>query len=188
MEKFMLNNKWLLVIVCVFTLASCASTSPTKVEFDRNTKVETIHYKTFAWLSETKIMAAPAGINPISKVKIDDAIEIAFKKQGYQLVSDPEKADFTISYTLGNRDKIKVNSYPMTYRTGYGRWGSGMAMGTQTSIRQYTEGSLAIDVFDVKSHQPAWRGYAIKRITSSDKENRDQLIKDIVNRVVAQFK
>lgn len=183
----MLKNKILSIITCVFVITSCASTSPAKVDFDRNTKVETIYYKTFAWLNDTKILSASLGINPISKVKVDDAIEVAFKNQGYQLISDPEKADFTISYSVGNRDKIKVNSYPVSYQRGYSRWG-GRTMGTQTSVRQYSEGRLAIDVFDVKTHQPAWHGYATKRITSSDKENRDEMIKDTVNRIVAQFK
>jgi hypothetical protein len=183
----MLKFQILSIITCLFILTSCASSSPAKVEFDRNSKVETIHYKTFAWLSKTKILSAPVGINLITKVKIDDAIEIAFKNQGYQLISDSEKADFSISYSVGNRDKIKVNSYPVSYQRGYNRWG-GRTMGTQTSVRQYSEGRLAIDIFDVKTHQPAWHGYATKRITSSDKENRDQIIKDTVNRIVAQFK
>ena len=187
MENNMLKIKFLSIVACVFILTSCASTNIAKVDFDRNSKVETLHYKTFAWLNETKIMSAPASINPITKVKIDDAIEVAFNNQGYQLISDPEKADFAISYTVGNRDKIKVNSYPVSYHRGYNRWGGSM-MGTQTSVRQYNEGSLAIDVFDVKTHQPAWRGYAIKRITSRDKENRDQIITGTVTRIVAQFK
>lgn len=182
----MLRNKLFTILVCIFVITSCASSNPAKVEFDRNSKVETIHYKTFSWLSERKIMVAADTINPITKVKIDDAIEAAFKEQGYKLILDAEKADFTISYTVGNRNKIKVNSYPVAYQGGYRRWGR-MPVGTQTSVRQYNEGRLAIDVFDVKTHQPAWRGFATKRITSSDKENRDQIITDIVNQIVGQF-
>jgi len=184
----MIKNRVLSLVVCVIVLASCASSSPIKIEFDRNSKVETIHYKTFAWLTETKILSAPSELNPVSKVRVDDAIELAFTNKGYQLISDPEKADFTISYTVGSRDKIKVNSYPVSYRTGYGRWGRSMSMASQTSVRQYKEGRLAIDVFDVKTHQPAWHGYAVKRISSADKENKEQVIKEIVHSVVAQFK
>lgn len=180
-----------LIFVALFSLVGCESTSPAKVSFDQNTSIETIHYKTFAWLSEQKIMSLTGGLNPINKVRIETAIEAAFKAKGYQLITDAEAADFAISYTVGSRDKIKVDSFPTTYRTGFG-WGrgyyGGVAMGTETRVRQYEEGKLAIDIFDVKSHQPAWHGWAVKRISSSDKENPEAVINTIVNQVVAQFK
>jgi hypothetical protein len=188
----MLKKQFTFLLTSLLFIVGCASTSPAKVDFDKNSKVETINYKTFAWLNETKIMAAPQGINPIVKVRIDEAIENAFKVQGYQLIDDAENADFAISYTVGNRDRIKVNSYPVSYRRGYGGWGRGYYGGvgttTQTSVRQYTEGKLAIDVYDVKTHQPAWHGFAVKRITDTDRENAEQTIYTIVNQVVAQFR
>jgi hypothetical protein len=64
----------------------------------------------------------------------------------------------------------------------------GTQMGTETRVNQYTEGKLAIDVYDVKSHQPAWHGWAVKRITSDDREAPSSAIKDIVNKVINQFK
>jgi len=191
------NIKKILVTVLVIVVASCASTYEAKVGFDKNTKVDTANYKTFAWLTSGKIMAAAEDYNPVMKLRVDEEIEQSFIAKGYQLVANAEQADFTISYTVGNRDKIKVSSYPTTYNTGFG-WGRGyygghhggmygMSMGTETRVRQYTEGKLAIDVYDVKSHQPAWHGWATKRITSGDKETPSLVIKDVVNELVAQF-
>ena len=128
---------------------------------------------------------------------VDEEIEQAFIAKGYQLVTESENADFAISYTVGNRDKIKINSYPSTFHSRFG-WGRGYYGGlyggmygihtsTETRVRQYTEGKLAIDVYDVKSHQPAWHGWATKRITSKDKEVPFSAIKSVVNEVVAQF-
>ena len=135
-------------------------------------------------------MVMSKDLNPVMKLRVDKDIEEAFIAKGYKLVSDPEKADFAISYTVGNRDKIKVDSYPATYLAGFG-WGrgyyGGMSMGTETRVRQYTEGRLAIDVYDVKSKQPAWHGYAIKRISKDDKENPEGAIELIVTQVVANF-
>ena len=63
-----------------------------------------------------------------------------------------------------------------------------MSMGTETSVRQYTEGKLAIDVYDVKNHQPAWHGWATKRLSSEDKETPSATLNEIVIKVVNQFK
>jgi len=191
------NIKKILVTALVIVVASCSSTYDAKVDFDKNTNVDTINYKTFAWLTSGKIMAPAEDINPVMKLRVDEEIEQAFIAKGYQLVTNAEEADFAISYTVGNRDKIKVSSYPSSYNSSFG-WGRGYYggyyggmygsnMGTETRVRQYTEGKLAIDVYDVKSHQPAWHGWATKRLTSDDKEAPSSMIKDVVNEVVTQF-
>jgi len=180
--------------VLLIAVASCATTYEAKINFDKNSKVDTLNYKTFAWLTSAKIMAAKEDINPVMKLRVDEKVEQAFIAKGYQLIDDAEKADFAISYTVGNRDKIKTNSYPTTYRSGFG-WGRGYYGGrvfgahisTESRVRHYTEGKLAIDVYDVKSHQPAWHGWAVKRITGDDKEVPSATITDIVDKVVAQF-
>lgn len=189
--------KKIFATVLLIAVASCSTTYEAKVYFDKNSKVDTSNYKTFAWLTSGKIMAPPEDVNPVMKLRVDEAIELAFIAKGYQLIDDAEKADFSISYTVGNREKIKVSSYPTTYNTGFG-WGRGYYggyyggmygthMNTDTRVRQYTEGKLAVDIYDVKSHQPAWHGWAVKRITSNDKEVPSSTIKDIVDKVVIQF-
>lgn len=193
----MTHFKKIFIAAFVVVVASCSSTYEADVDFDRNTNVDTANYKTFAWLTSGKIMAPPEDINPVMKVRVDEEIELAFAAKGYTLISDPEKADFAISYTVGNRDKIKVSSYPSSYNSSFG-WGRGYYgghyggmyganMGTETRVRQYTEGKLAVDVYDVKTHQPAWHGWAVKRITSSDKEAPSATIRDIVHQVIAKF-
>ena len=191
--EIMTHMKKVFITVLLVFVASCASTYKTKVNFDKNTKVDTSNYKTFAWLTPGKIMVPAEDINPVMKVRVDEEIEQKFIAKGYQLVADADKADFTISYTVGNRDKIKVNNLPTAYPGGFG-WGGGFYGGmfgariaTETRLRQYTEGKLAIDVYDVKTHQPAWHGWATKRIRSNDKQTPSTMIKDVVSEVVAQF-
>ena len=198
----MSNLKKILITALVIVVASCTSTYEAKVDFDRNTKVDTVNYKTFAWLTAGRIMAPAQDINPVMKLRVDEEIEKAFEAKGYTLISNAEDADFAISYTVGNRDKIKVSNYPSTYNAGFG-WGRGYYgghhggmyggmyggnIGTETRVIQYTEGKLAIDIYDVKTHQPVWHGWATKRITSDDKEAPSAMIKDVVKQVVAQFK
>ncbi len=63
-----------------------------------------------------------------------------------------------------------------------------MSIGSETSVRQYTEGKLAIDIYDVKSHQPVWHGWATKRLTSEDKEAPSAAWNNIVIKVINQFR
>ncbi|AWB58059.1 MULTISPECIES: DUF4136 domain-containing protein [unclassified Colwellia] len=185
----MLKNK-LIMMLALVAIAGCTSTQQARVDFDRNSEITTSHYKTFAWLNETKVLAESIDANPVMKVRIDNAIEQAFIAKGYALVSDAEAADFTISYTMGSRDKVKVDTLPLMYRTNF-LWGhryyGGIGLSSDTRVRNYTEGKLAIDVYDVKSHQPVWHGWAIKRIKTSEQDNPSKAIKMVVEQVVAQF-
>lgn len=197
MLKVKSKMKMFIIAAVAVVAVGCASQHAAKVDFDKNTEVDTSQYKTFAWLKETKILAITEDINPVMKLRVDDAVEDAFIAKGYKLIAAAEDADFAIAYTVGSRDKIKVNTYPTTYNTGFmwgrgyygsrGYYGMGMNTATETRVHNYTEGKLAIDVYDVKTHQPAWHGWAVKRITSDDREEPEQMIKTLVNQVVQSF-
>jgi hypothetical protein len=167
------------MLALVGAMAGCVSNQQARVDFDRNSEINTTNYKTFAWLNESKILAESVD---------DNAIEQAFIAKGYQLVNNAEQADFTISYTMGSRDKVKVDSLPVMYRTSL-MWGNRFygGMGIDTRVRNITEGKLAIDVYDVKSHQPVWHGWAVKRIKSSEQDNPSKAIKMVIEELVAQF-
>ncbi|QOL24660.1 DUF4136 domain-containing protein [Thalassotalea sp. LPB0316] len=183
------------VIALSLVLAACSSTNSAKVNADKNDQIDTSGYKTFAWISDAKTLSLPIDLNPVMQVRVEKAIEQAFINKGYELIDDREAADFTIAYTVGSRDKIKVDSYPASYHGQFG-WGRGyyprhsyygVGMGTETQVRSYTEGKLAIDVFDVKSKQPAWHGWAVKRLKSGTQEAPTEVITQIVDQVISQF-
>ena len=88
------------------------------------------------------------------------AIAGSLKAKGFAQVDDPENADFAVGFTIGTEDKVRVTSYPSTYGGYYGRrgyyYGGG---GSDVRVSNYTEGTLAIDIFDVSTRQPAWHGW-----------------------------
>jgi hypothetical protein len=180
------------VVIFFSMLVSCSSTN-TKVHFDVNPDIDITSAKTFAWLKESKAIHLPVGFNPILKARIEKAIENEMSLKGYKIVSDASLADITLTYSVGSREKIKVDSYPSHYQGGFG-WGHryyggyhGGYMTTETHVRKYTQGELAIDVYDVKSKQPAWHGWATRKITNDDKENMETLIQTIVSQTLASL-
>jgi len=188
----MIKMKAILLSSLMVLLTACA-TPGLKVNFDKNPNFNIGSAKTFAWLKESKALHITAGFNPITKARIDKTIEETFINKGYKLVSDVTTADLAISYTVGSRNQIQVDSYPATFQGGfgwgrgyYGRYGS-VGMSTETHVRNYTQGELAIDIYDVKSKQPAWHGWATKKITQDDKEDIVTLINLVVTSTLANF-
>jgi hypothetical protein len=180
--------KIILVLISISALTSCSNTQ-TKINFDVNPNVNINEAKTFAWLKESKAIHLSVGFNPIIQIRIEEAIESEMLLKGYKIISDPNLADIALTYSVGSREKINVESFPSHYQGGFG-WGRryyGGYMATETHVRKYTQGELAIDVYEVQSKQPAWHGWATRKITNNDKENMENLIQTIVSQTLASL-
>lgn len=174
-------------------VAGCSSNPPV-IDYDRS--VDFSGYKTFAFISDHPLMRAegsPPG-SPLLEGKLMRITEDVLNAKGFTIVADAETADFAIGFTVGARDKIRVNSYPEPYRPYYGGWGwgggyygAGYGGGANVDVQQYVEGTLAFDIYDVSEHKPAWHGVATKRITDSMRRNPDESLTEIVSEILAGF-
>jgi hypothetical protein len=68
----------------------------------------------------------------------------------------------------------------------YGWWGRPY-WGRDVDVRQYREGTLSIDVFDVRTHRPVWHGWAKKELSQSDIDRSDVAIRSAVESVLQMF-
>ena len=61
-----------------------------------------------------------------------------------------------------------------------------MAVSTPT-VTQSTEGTVAIDIIDVKRNQLVWEGAAIGRVTEDTRENLQYVVPAVVNEIFAKY-
>jgi len=167
-------------------LTACATTLPVRTDYDR--QADFSRYHTFAWVSDNPLLV-PVGaspeISPMTRQHILNAIETALKSKGYTMAADRKDADFTVAFTVGTRDRIDIDSYPVAYRGGW-YWRHSFWY-YEVRTWTYQEGTLAIDIFDQASHQPIWHGHTSKRITESDRANPVPIINEAVNAILAKF-
>jgi hypothetical protein len=64
---------------------------------------------------------------------------------------------------------------------------AGALGGKDIDVRQYREGTLAIDVFDVHDRRPVWHGWAQKELTRKEVEQSAAPVHDAVQSVLAKF-
>ncbi|WP_439105601.1 DUF4136 domain-containing protein [Congregibacter sp.] len=189
-----MKNVFRALILSVTAAVVGCSSNPPVIDYDSS--VDFSGYRTFAFISDHPLMRAegsPPG-SPLFEGRLMRITEDTMNAKGFTLTADAEAADFAIGFTSGARDKIKVNSYPEPYRPYYGGWGwgapyygGGYGGGSNVDVQQYTEGTLAIDIYDVAEHKPAWHGVATKRITDSMLRNPDETITEIVNEILEGF-
>jgi hypothetical protein len=169
-------------LVAAFALAGCSTVSVNS-DYDRGTDFS--QYRTFSFISDSPLlMSETLPVSPLFEGRAIRAIQTALVAKGYRYVDDRAQADFVVSFTLGARDQIRVTSYPSTYR---GNWRWGGVYHQDVDVRNYTEGTLAIDLFDVEDKSPFWHGWAVKSITRSDYSNPTPVINKVVESILADF-
>ena len=148
------------------------------------------NYQTFAWISsEPYVPAEGSGaINPLARAMIDTAISDELQQHGFVFTKDRDAADFLVAYTVGSRDKVRIDSYPVEYR---GHWGWHTPQShyyfRKIEARNYTEGTLGVDLFDNETGKPVWHGWAQKTVTQQDRVDPAPTIKAGVAKLFARF-
>lgn len=181
-----------LLAFAAVVLGACATGFRANHDFDEQN--DFTDYRSWAWMSEHPMTVGglESMPNPLLEPRIMAAIEDNLTVKGFTRVTDPAAADFVVAFTVGSRDKIRVDSYP-TFYGGYGyprRWGGiyyGAGYASETRVRQYTDGRIAVDIFDVSDRVPVWHGVAEKSITSSDRKNIEATIDAAVTAVLERF-
>ena len=156
----------------VLALQAGCATIQTGSHFDETANFRS--YETFSWVSETPYVsdAESIRISPLTQQDIQAAIRRELEAAGYVYKDEPGSGDLSVAYTVGTRDKIRIDSYPVEYR---GTWGwhihGSHYIVRETSEHSYTSGTLGVDIFDGRTGKPIWHGWAEKTISESDRRN-----------------
>ena len=155
MGIFVLDRmKSLMVIVMALGLVACAS-EPPKPVLDYDPNYDFYQIKTYAFDPGRSI-----GADSLVGNRVELAVENEMASKGIQLVS-PEKADVLVRFMLMTQDKQDIRTYDRHYGGGAYRcyrcgYGSGYRTSTEVQVKNYTEGTLVIDLADQKMKRVVW--------------------------------
>lgn len=147
-------------------------------------------YRSFSWINEKPYIPTNTSI-PVSALAlsmIESGIRRQLEQKGYAFTEDRDTADVLVAYTVGTRDKMRMDSYPVGYR---GHWGWHDPYDhyyfRRASAENYTQGTLGVDIFDNESGKPVWHGWAEKTVTKSDRSNPGPTIEEGVAKLFESF-
>ncbi len=192
-----------LSLLLVLSISACAAQLKSSVDVAENAAFGDL--KTFAWITDqpmfTSNAASPEVVNPLNEQRIRTAVEQTLQSKGYRQVGI-DQADFVVAFTLGARERVRVQQYYNDfgyryygYHRGFsrfsrfgrfGRFGSGYGgFSPSVSVRTFTEGTLVVDIFEKTEKEAIWHGSATRRL-SRDNGTR-QLIDEAVTALLAEF-
>lgn len=177
-----------LFLASALLLAACAPS--VKVRSDVAPDVDMSQYQTYNFFSQMGVEGE--NYSNLLGQHFRDAISQEMDTRGYALSDTPQ---LQVNVSVGSQEKVKVNTYndPYLYGGYYGYRGYGYYRspwhygGTQTSVHQYTEANVYIDLVDATTHKLVWQGVATFTVTDKMQEQIRQTVMDTVDSVFTQF-
>jgi len=170
-----------ITVALAATFTGCASVA---AHHDFNPQVDFDDYKSFSWVSAHPLVDPSPNASAQLESRIEQTARDLLTAKGYRYVENADQADFVVGFGLGASDKLRMDTYPAAYR-GPWHWRSGASH--DVTVRQRTDARLVVDIFDVRSHQPAWHGWATKTITVSDRKDPQPAIRNALTAILANF-
>lgn len=169
-------NRFLAILAFVM-LIGCAS-GP-KVRSQTDTTTDLGRFSTYGFGNEA---GGSQGYASFVEQHVRAAVAREMERRGYRPDASP---DLLVYYALVTKEKLQVSQMPATY----GGWRRGYAVASvyQTDVRQYTEGTLAIDVVDRAKSSLAWQGTAIGQIKEKSLENPQPAIDAVVAQIFSNY-
>ncbi|WP_395624141.1 DUF4136 domain-containing protein, partial [Sphingomonas daechungensis] len=102
-----------LPLAAALLVSACANGPTVRTDFDPSANFQT--YRTYSWIDS----GVPQGMNPLMFARVKASIDQTLAARGYTLA---DKGDFSVAFTIGERDRTEVYDFGPFY-SGWGGWG-----------------------------------------------------------------
>lgn len=193
--NFHMSRSLLTAIVIVSLAVFLAGCAPSvKVRSDADPGIDMRQFQTYDFFSQMGIEGD--NYSNLLGQHFRDAISSQMNSRGFTQSGSPQ---LQINVSIGAEDKVRVNTYQDPYlhggyygRGGYGYggyygspWGYGGS--TRTTVHQYTEANIYIDIVDSTEHKMVWQGVATFTVTDKVQEQLRETVYNTVDKIFTQF-
>ena len=171
---------FLLLVIPAILLSACAS-GPTIVA-NTNPGTDFSAFKTYNFFQPLGTDRTGGVRTPISS-RLISSMNRELISRGMSLSDSP---DLLVDFVVSAEDRIDIRSTP-SHTVHRSHWNRGFSTWPtyNTTVRQYTEGSLIIDLIDPATNTLVGEGGAQNRISST--EFNQQQIDEIVSKVMSDL-
>ena len=183
----MMRKSLVVLIPLLLWLSGCVSTEPTIIT-NISPDADFSGVTSFTIMQPTGTDRSNGVRTPLT-LMLAEAVTNEMKIRG---ISQSDSPDLLVNFYVNSEDRINVRNTPTTSasfhsshrsRGRYSAWG-----GYTTTVRQYTVGTLVIDIVDPKTNTLVWEGIAQHRLRSSTRQITQQQIDEVVSLLMVRFK
>lgn len=160
MDKLMFRT--FLVLITTVVLGACSTTPAAFTDYD----------PAFAFGEARAVAIKPLNRSVTSQTVISDmaaqrmntSLARALDQRGIVVVDDPAKADLWLTWHLVTQERTDVRTYN-TMSAHYSRcWSCPMGSSQNVRVRQFTQGTMIVDMLDPAQDRSVWRSVFESRL------------------------
>lgn len=172
--------------VCVLLLAGCA-TGP-QITSEADPEADFGSYRTFGFYSPLALEKEGYATPTTDRIKA--AARAQLESRGY--VYTPEQPDLWVNLNAYMQKRTDVTSYPTVDYNYYYSYRARSYFAVphwhdETHVRQYTEGTLNVDLVDRRKNRLVWEGIAVGRIAKLEPAERAARIDSTMAEIFARY-
>jgi len=179
-------NTVMLIALMAWGLGGCSTFHVTS---DYNPEIDFSQYGTYYWLPAPDPTDKTKGAqnDGLLNQRIERAVDAVLSQKGMRRVENRADASLLVTEHINVKQKLRVNT--TNYGYGYGRWGYWGGPGyTDTTVHQYQQGTLILDLIDAKNKELVWRGSAQSPLRDmKTPEEREKRVRAAVEAILAKY-
>ncbi|TAE28340.1 MAG: DUF4136 domain-containing protein [Cytophagales bacterium] len=170
------------IIASLFVAGTMVACAPAvTVKYDYDPKVNVRQFATYRIEADRQRNADPIVGSNLNQRRIADALDVSLKGKGYKPVQEGE-ADLIVRFFTDSKDRQQIQSNNTMGPWGWG-WG-GWGMPNQVYSRNYEENRVVVNVYDARTNDIIWQGWATGQLNSRRDRERDAAFRETVTAIV----
>jgi hypothetical protein len=167
-------------LLSLVLLGACSSYN---VTYDYDVTASFARYHTFDYYTSKK---GTGGTTTLMDKRVRSAVEKELQAKGFAMETKADPDFLVTYYPIVQNRKVRT-----TVRSGWG-WGYRPFYGgvgvSSSSVRNYKEGTIVIEIVDFKTNQMIWQGAANGALTGLDNpEDANEVVPKAVRDILAKF-
>ncbi len=166
-------------------LAGCAS-SPTAVT-DHDPSFNFGAVRNIHILPLDRQVSSVAAVSDIQAARMNEDISRVLTERGYSVVDSAQQADLLLSWHLVTQERTDVRTYNSMSARYTSCWSCPSSHSTNVSVRQFTQGTLIVDMIDPQGSRSVWRSIVEERLRDLSAEQAAEMRREVALAVFADF-
>lgn len=164
----------------LFGMSSCSPSLVVRSDYDRQTNFS--QYTTYGFYNPSQAPQQDAVLGSKLMLKrLNQAMTREMENRGYKFTAND--ADILVGFTTDSQNLQSVQSN--NNFSPYWNWRFGGM--NQVSSRNYEENRVIINLYDGKTKEMVWQGYAKGEINDRGRKDREVLVYDVVGKIMLEY-
>lgn len=174
-------------LLIALAVSACSST-PLTATIDHDPNFDFTKVRKIAIQPVDRTVASTIAISDMQVARINEAFTDELSRRGMEVVPNNADADMLMTWHLVTQERTDVRTYNTMSAHHRSCWGCPATTGTDVRVRQYTQGTLIVDLVDPSRLQSVWRSIIQSRLREqSDPEAAAELRREAAAAIFEGF-